>query len=162
MFRLFLTIWEWEWIFSCAVEVISSPGIRSPSLKLLVLSIWTTMAWNSFWKCIIIILILLRFQEIILKHSNHRLWTPNEGHKSKTSKNLGWCGRHSTYASAVPKNLGVGVAFRPCSEDHFLSGRNWYYYIIQKRYFVKIYEKNHAEKISPHCIFLKLPVKNPI
>ena len=26
------------------------------------------------------------------------------------------------YASAVPKNLGVGVDFRPCSEDHFLTG----------------------------------------
>ena len=27
------------------------------------------------------------------------------------------------YASAVPKNLVVGVNFRPCSEDYFLSGR---------------------------------------
>ena len=27
------------------------------------------------------------------------------------------------YASAVPKNLGVGVNFRPCSEGYFLSGR---------------------------------------
>ena len=27
------------------------------------------------------------------------------------------------YASAVPKNLGVEVNFRPCSEGHFLSGR---------------------------------------
>ena len=31
----------------------------------------------------------------------------------------GLCGRpHS-----VPKNLGVGVNFRPCSEGYFLSGR---------------------------------------
>ena len=27
------------------------------------------------------------------------------------------------YASAVPKNLGVGVNFRQCSEGYFLSGR---------------------------------------
>ena len=27
------------------------------------------------------------------------------------------------YAAAVPKNLGVGVNFRPCSEGYFLSGR---------------------------------------
>ena len=27
------------------------------------------------------------------------------------------------YASAVPKNLGVGVDFRPCSEGNFLTGR---------------------------------------
>ena len=32
---------------------------------------------------------------------------------------------HTKYASAVPKNLGVGVNFRPCSVDnsYFLSGR---------------------------------------
>ena len=27
------------------------------------------------------------------------------------------------YASAVPKNLGAGVDFRPCSEGDFLTGR---------------------------------------
>ena len=27
------------------------------------------------------------------------------------------------YASAVPKNLGVGVDFRSCSEGDFLTGR---------------------------------------
>ena len=27
------------------------------------------------------------------------------------------------YASVVPKNLGVGVDFRPCSEGDFLTGR---------------------------------------
>ena len=27
------------------------------------------------------------------------------------------------YASAVPKNLGVGVDFRLCSEGDFLTGR---------------------------------------
>ena len=26
------------------------------------------------------------------------------------------------YALAVPKNLGFGLNFRPCSEDYFLSG----------------------------------------
>ena len=29
----------------------------------------------------------------------------------------------TNYASAVPKTLGVGVSFRPCSEGYFLSGR---------------------------------------
>ena len=27
------------------------------------------------------------------------------------------------YASVIPKNLGVGVNFRPCSEGNFLTGR---------------------------------------
>ena len=27
------------------------------------------------------------------------------------------------YAAAIPKNLGVGVNFRPCSEGYYLSGR---------------------------------------
>ena len=27
------------------------------------------------------------------------------------------------YALAVSKNLGVGVGFRPCSEDNFFTGR---------------------------------------
>ena len=27
------------------------------------------------------------------------------------------------YAATIPKNLGVGVNFRPCSEGYFLSGR---------------------------------------
>ena len=36
-------------------------------------------------------------------------------HKSKISEKLGRCGR--------PKNLGVGVNFRSCSEGYFLSGR---------------------------------------
>ena len=27
------------------------------------------------------------------------------------------------YALAVPKNLGVGIDFRPCSEGDFLTGR---------------------------------------
>ena len=40
-------------------------------------------------------------------------------HKSKISVKL-W---QTKYASAVPKNLGVGVNFRPCSEGYFLSGR---------------------------------------
>ena len=47
----------------------------------------------------------------------HRLRTHNEG---KISEKLGRSGRH---ASAVPKNLGVGVNFRPCSEGNFPSGR---------------------------------------
>ena len=29
------------------------------------------------------------------------------------------------YASAVPKNFGLGLNFRPCSEGNFVSGRPW-------------------------------------
>ena len=29
------------------------------------------------------------------------------------------------YASAVPKNLGVGLNFQSCSEGFFFSGRPW-------------------------------------
>ena len=46
--------------------------------------------------------------------SNHRLRTPNKG------IGLMW---QTKYASAVPKKLGVGVNFRPCSDDYFLFGR---------------------------------------
>ena len=31
--------------------------------------------------------------------------------------------RQTKYASAVPKNLGLGLNFRPCSEDYFLYWR---------------------------------------
>ena len=34
MLRPYLKIWEWEWIFGCAVKAISSLGIRSPCLKI--------------------------------------------------------------------------------------------------------------------------------
>ena len=40
-------------------------------------------------------------------------------HKSKKSENFGRCGK---YAAAKPKNLGVGVDFRSCSEGDFLTG----------------------------------------
>ena len=47
-------------------------------------------------------------QKVGLKHE---LRTSNEGINQR-SENL-----------AVPKNLGVGVDFRPCSEGDFLTGR---------------------------------------
>ena len=50
--------------------------------------------------------------------SNHGLRTPNEGINQRYLKN--WA---NAYAYAVPKNLGVRVNFRPCSEGYFLSGR---------------------------------------
>ena len=49
------------------------------------------------------------------------LWTPNEGINQRNLKI--WADVQTKYASAVPKNLGVGVNFRPCSEGYFLSGR---------------------------------------
>ena len=33
------------------------------------------------------------------------------------------CGFSRQNINSVPKNLGVGVNSRPCSEDYFLSGR---------------------------------------
>ena len=47
--------------------------------------------------------------------------------KAKISEKIGpmW---QTKYASAVPKNLGVGVNFRPCSEGYFLSGRPYTVY----------------------------------
>ena len=43
-------------------------------------------------------------------------------HKSKKSGNLGRCGRRNMLWPSL-KNLGVGVDFRSCSEDDFLTGR---------------------------------------
>ena len=52
----------------------------------------------------------------------HGLRTPNEGRNQRNLKI--WAGVADTKnASAVPKNLGVGVNFRLCSEGYFLSGR---------------------------------------
>jgi len=43
-------------------------------------------------------------------------------HKSRVSFELfGVLGIYNF--AAIPKNLGVGVNFRPCSEGYFLSGR---------------------------------------
>ena len=49
----------------------------------------------------------------------HRLGTPNEGINQRNLKI--WADVADKYASAVPKNLGVGVEFRPCSEGNFLT-----------------------------------------
>ena len=40
---------------------------------------------------------------------NHGLRTPNEGINQRNLK-------YAKYASGVPKNLGLGFVFRPCSE----------------------------------------------
>ena len=49
------------------------------------------------------------------------LRTLNEG---KNQKNLKiWADVADKLCLAVPKNLGVGVDFRPCSEGDFLTGR---------------------------------------
>jgi hypothetical protein len=49
------------------------------------------------------------------------LWTPNEGLHQKKSEKNGWIWP-TKYASAVPKNLGLGFNFLPCSEDYILFG----------------------------------------
>jgi len=62
---------------------------------------------------------------IVTKHTDttsHGLRTPNEGINENNLENLGRSGRQKK-ASVVPKNLGVGVDFRPFSEGDFLSGR---------------------------------------
>ena len=57
-----------------------------------------------------------------LQGYTHGLRTPNEGINQRYLKN--WAEMWQTkYASAVPKNLGVGVDFRPFSESDFLSRR---------------------------------------
>ena len=53
----------------------------------------------------------------------HGLRTPNECINQRYLKNWANMYWQSKYASVVPKNLGVGVNFRPCSEGYFLSGR---------------------------------------
>ena len=54
--------------------------------------------------------------------SAHGLRTPNEGINQRNLKI--WADvADKLYASAVRKNLGVGVDFRPCSEGDFLIGR---------------------------------------
>ena len=50
---------------------------------------------------------------------NHGLRTPNEGINIWKIGPM-W---QTKYASAVSKNLGLGLNFRPCSEGYFLSGR---------------------------------------
>ena len=55
-------------------------------------------------------------------HWNHGLRTPNEGINQRNLKI--WADvADKIYASAVPKNLGLGVDFRPCIEGDFLTGR---------------------------------------
>ena len=49
----------------------------------------------------------------------HGLRTPNEGINQRYLKN--WADVADKYASAVPKNLGLGLNFRQCSEGYFLS-----------------------------------------
>ena len=48
-------------------------------------------------------------------------WTPTEGINKRNLKI--WADVADKYVLAVPKNLGVGVDFRPCSEGNFLSRR---------------------------------------
>ena len=59
----------------------------------------------------------------------------------------------TNYASAVPKILGVGVDFRPCSEGNFLTGR---LYSMEKFIHEAVYNLQcHKNKgcsftVSPH------------
>ena len=56
-----------------------------------------------------------------LQDEEHGFMDTQCRHKSKPPEILGLCGRK--YFLAVPINLGLGIDFRPCSEDHFLTGR---------------------------------------
>ena len=51
----------------------------------------------------------------------HGLWTPSEGINQRNLKI--WADAADIHASAVPKNLGLGFDFWPCSEGNFLTGR---------------------------------------
>ena len=63
----------------------------------------------------------LQSMEILTYHLKHGLRTTNEGINQRNLKIGPMC--QTKYASAVPKNLGVGVDFRPCSIGDFLTGR---------------------------------------
>ena len=67
---------------------------------------------------------LLRVTTIIVYDSFIRVTDYGHPMKAKIKDiwKIGPMGQ-TKYASAVPKNLGVGVNFRPCSEGYFLSGR---------------------------------------
>ena len=52
---------------------------------------------------------------------SHGLLTLNEGINQRNLKF--WADMADKYASAVPKNLGLGFDFRLCSEGDFLIGR---------------------------------------
>ena len=54
------------------------------------------------------------------------IWTTDNGHTMDASiKDIWKIGSmwQTKYVSAVPKNLGLGVDFRPCSEGNFLTWR---------------------------------------
>ena len=51
----------------------------------------------------------------------HGLRTPNEGINQRYLKN--WADVADKIKILKPKNLGLGLNFRPCSEGYFLSGR---------------------------------------
>ena len=53
----------------------------------------------------------------------HGLRTPNEGINQRNLKI--WADVADKDASAVPKNLGLGLDFRLCSEGDFLTGCPW-------------------------------------
>ena len=53
----------------------------------------------------------------------HVFKTTDYGHPMKAKISESGPMWQTKYALAVPKNLGVGVNFRPCSEGYFLSGR---------------------------------------
>ena len=65
---------------------------------------------------------VLTFFSLISDGLGHGLWTPNEGINQRYLKN--WADvADKKYALAIPKYLGLGLNFRPCNKDHFLSGR---------------------------------------
>ena len=74
--------------------------------------------------CILTTLVLTIIYKYFLSTyvSRHGLRTPSEGINQRNLKIWGPM-RQTKYASAVPKNLGLGFDFRPCSEGDFLTGR---------------------------------------
>ena len=85
------------------------------------------------------------------------------------------------YAAAIPKNLGVGVDFRPCSEGYFLSGRpqsvmgcivvmykhllfSPLFHIINRRHYFRDrgLKLNIANIYDGDTIYYKLPFTNQI
>ena len=76
---------------------------------------------------------------------HHGLRTPSEDINQRNLKI--WADVADKNASAVPKNLGVGVGFLVCSKDDFLTGRS---YSVDNTYRARVeYFLFHCTNLHP-------------
>ena len=87
-------------------------------------------------------------------NSIYGLRTSNEGINQRNLKV--WADvADKIYASAVPKSLGLGFDFRPCSEDDFLTGCPQSVVVHQDCFSFAIFPKDRDSSFSSVC-YLKL------